>query len=45
MLIQVTPELQRYVEANIIPRYDSFDKAHQRDHVLMVIQQSMENDQ
>ena len=42
MLIQVTPELQRYVEANIIPRYDSFDKAHQRDHVLMVIQQSME---
>ena len=42
MLIQVTPELQRYVEANIIPRYGSFDKAHQRDHVLMVIQQSME---
>ena len=42
MLIQVTPELQRYVEANIIPRYDGFDKAHQRDHVLMVIQQSME---
>lgn len=35
-------ELQRYVEQNIIPRYDSFDKAHQRDHVMMVIGQSME---
>jgi len=41
-LIQVTPELQDYVETNIIPRYDGFDKAHQRDHVLMVIRQSME---
>ena len=38
----INPELQRYVEQNIIPRYDSFDKAHQRDHVMMVIGQSME---
>lgn len=38
----INPELQRYVEQNIIPQYDSFDKAHQRDHVLMVIGQSME---
>ena len=36
------PELQEYVEQNIIPQYDNFDKAHQRDHVLMVIQQSLE---
>lgn len=38
----VTPALRQHIEQNIIPRYDSFDKAHQRDHVLMVIQQSME---
>ena len=34
--------LRQYIEQNIIPRYDHFDKAHQRDHVLMVIRQSME---
>ena len=38
----VTPALRQYIEQNIIPRYDCFDKAHQRDHVLMVIRQSME---
>ena len=41
-MIQVTPELQHYVETRIIPLYDGFDKAHQRDHVLMVIHQSLE---
>ena len=35
-------ELQRYVEEHIIPLYDHFDKAHQRDHVQMVIRQSMD---
>ena len=35
-------ELQQYVEQHIIPRYDGFDKAHQRDHVMMVIRQSLE---
>lgn len=34
--------LKKYVEARIIPCYDSFDKAHQRDHVLTVIDQSLE---
>jgi uncharacterized protein len=34
-------EIQDYVERNIIPLYDRFDKAHQRDHVRMVISQSM----
>ena len=38
----INAELKKYVEENIIPQYDSFDKAHQRDHVLMVIQQSLE---
>ena len=33
--------LQHYIEEHIIPLYDHFDKAHQRDHVLMVIQQSL----
>ena len=38
----VNTELREYIELHIIPRYDGFDKAHQRDHVLMVIQQSLE---
>ena len=38
----VTPEIRDYIEAHIIPLYDGFDKAHQRDHVRMVISQSMD---
>ena len=38
----VNTELQQYVEQHIIPRDDGFDKAHQRDHVMMVIRQSLE---
>ncbi len=34
--------LVRYVEAEIIPRYATFDKAHQVSHVQMVISQSLE---
>lgn len=35
-------ELQQYIEREIIPRYDHFDQAHRRDHVMMVIQQSLD---
>ena len=42
MAKHVTQALRQYIEQNIIPRYDGFDKAHQRDHVEMVIRQSME---
>lgn len=42
MAKHVTQALRQYIEQNIIPRYDGFDKAHQRDHVMMVIRQSME---
>ena len=41
-MTQINPSLRAYIEKEIIPRYDAFDKAHQRDHVLMVIQQSMD---
>ncbi|MDE7368631.1 MAG: HD domain-containing protein [Muribaculaceae bacterium] len=34
-------KLKKYVEENIIPQYDGFDKAHQNDHVNMVIEQSL----
>lgn len=34
--------LVQYVEADIIPLYDHFDKAHRRDHVEMVIRQSLQ---
>lgn len=38
----INPALKQYVEREILPRYDHFDKAHQRDHVNMVITQSMQ---
>ena len=34
--------LKQYIEEKILPRYDSFDAAHQRDHALKVIAQSAE---
>lgn len=37
----MTP-LQEYIEKNIIPLYDHFDKGHQRDHVQSVIKESIE---
>lgn len=42
ILDKVNQELVDYVERKIIPLYDHFDKAHRRDHVQMVIRQSME---
>lgn len=38
----IPPALSQYIEEQIIPRYDDFDLAHRRDHVLMVIRQSLE---
>lgn len=40
--MMIRQEIIDYVEREIIPRYDSFDAAHRRDHVLTVIKQSME---
>ena len=40
--VNVNPTLIEYIEREIIPRYDHFDQAHQRDHVMMVIQQSLD---
>jgi len=37
----ITPGLRYYIEHEVIPRYDSFDKGHQRDHVQYVISQAM----
>ena len=34
--------LRTYIEEHIIPRYDSFDAAHRRDHVNYVITASLE---
>lgn len=38
----IEPTLQRYIDEEIMPRYDSFDGAHRRDHAEMVIRRSME---
>ena len=36
----MNPNLKAYVEAEILPRYVHFDKAHQLDHIETVIRQS-----
>ena len=41
-MVAVNPDIISYIEKEIIPRYDNFDAAHQRDHVMMVIKQSLE---
>lgn len=38
---EIAPELLAYVEEHILPQYDHFDAAHQRDHAETVIAQSM----
>lgn len=40
--MKINPDIISYIEKQIIPRYDGFDAAHQRDHVNMVIQQSLD---
>lgn len=38
---QVSAPLQAYVRESVLPRYDAYDKAHSRSHILSVISQSM----
>jgi len=38
----VNRTLQQYIEENILPRYNDFDKAHRQEHARMAISQSME---
>ena len=40
--MKINSDILSYIEQEIIPRYDHFDAAHQRDHVNMVIQQSID---
>lgn len=37
----IHPELQAYVETEILPRYDLFDKAHRRPHAERVIRDAL----
>lgn len=37
----VKQEIKDYIESAVIPLYDNFDKAHQRDHVDYVIEESL----
>lgn len=39
---RVDTTLKKYVDEKIIPQYADFDKAHQADHVNMVIEQSLQ---
>lgn len=37
----ISLSLKQYINRNIIPQYDNFDKGHQREHVEMVIRESL----
>jgi len=38
---KASPALKSYVEPEILPRYDAFDKGHRRDHAEYVISQAL----
>ena len=38
----IRQSLRDYIEGEVLPRYDAFDKAHRRDHALAVIGRAME---
>lgn len=38
----MNPELQNYIETEILPRYEAFDAAHRGDHARAVIARSLE---
>ena len=40
-IIKMNPALKNYIETEILPRYELFDAAHQRDNAEMVIRQSL----
>ena len=42
MVGDIYPELAAYIQREILPLYDHFDAAHQRNHVRMVIEQSLQ---
>lgn len=39
---EVNPQLIKYVEENVLPKYDCYDAAHSKTHILTVIEQSFE---
>ena len=39
--IMTQPQLKNYIEQEILPRYDHFDAAHQRNHAEEVIERSL----
>ena len=40
--MKLNDSLVRFVEAEIIPRYAAFDKAHQEDHARQVIARALD---
>ena len=37
----LTSELIDYIDAEVLPRYDAFDKAHNRKHAITVLVKSL----
>ena len=40
-MLEINSELKKYIEKEILPRYDHHDAAHRQDHVITVIEQSL----
>ncbi len=40
-MMEITSSLKAYIEREVLPRYDSHDAAHRRDHAAVVIEQSL----
>lgn len=38
----IRPEISRWMEEQVLPRYDAFDKGHRRDHALKVMHTALE---
>ncbi len=42
IIMEIREDLKKYIETEIIPRYDAFDRAHRRDHAFKVIARAVD---
>lgn len=42
IIMEIREDLKKYIETEIIPRYDAFDRAHRRDHAFQVIARAVD---
>ena len=40
--MNINPEIENWIRAAVLPRYDNFDRGHRRDHAEYVIRTALE---